>query len=188
MADFKVAYDITMKIEGGYANNPSDSGGETWKGIARKKNPNWAGWSVVDEFKSKPGFPANLKDAAGLQEIVLLFYKKQYWDTLNLDKINNQNIANEMFDTGVNMGQAMAGSFLQRALNIANINGKNYPDLSVDGVIGNKTVDVLNNQADQKLVLKLLNILQGSRYVSICESNPSQEIFLRSWMSRVEAY
>ena len=188
MADFKQAYNITMAHEGGYANDKADSGGETWKGIARNKNPKWAGWSVVDEYREKSGFPDNLNSAPGLQELVLLFYKKEFWDPLNLDSVNDQPIANEMFDTGVNMGQGIAATFLQRAINIANRAGKDYADIKVDGAIGGKTVEVLNTSADQKLILKLLNILQGSRYISICENNPTQERFLRSWMSRVAAY
>lgn len=35
MAIFNSAFKITMGNEGGYANNPDDSGGETYAGIAR---------------------------------------------------------------------------------------------------------------------------------------------------------
>ena len=31
----------TLETEGGYVNDPSDSGGETYCGIARNSNPNW---------------------------------------------------------------------------------------------------------------------------------------------------
>src|SRR5512141_1451174 len=129
MADFKTAYKLTMVVEGDYANDPHDRGGETWRGIARKMHPDAAIWSVVDEYKSKPGFPGNLKAAAGLEELVWLFYKKEFWDCLRLDDINDQRISNELFDTSVNMGQGIAATFLQRALNISNRNGKDYADL-----------------------------------------------------------
>lgn len=36
MADFDKAHLEVMGNEGGYANNPVDAGGETYKGIARK--------------------------------------------------------------------------------------------------------------------------------------------------------
>src|SRR5688500_14155039 len=98
MADFKTAYKITMAHEGVYANNPHDSGGETWKGIARKKHPDWSGWSIVDQWKIKAGFPASLNNAPGLQDLVWQFYKKEFWDGLNLDQINDQRIVNELFD------------------------------------------------------------------------------------------
>lgn len=185
MADFKTAYKITMAHEGGYANNPADTGGETWKGIARKRHPDWPGWSTIDQYKAKPDFPANLADAPGLQQGVELFYKIKFWDYLKLDQIGNQKIANELFDTSVNMGQGVAALFIQRALNVSNRNGKDYPDIEVDGNVGSKTVNAVNNHPRPDQLLKLLNTLQGAKYIAICEANPSQEIFMNSWLSRV---
>lgn len=184
MADFKIAYKITMAHEGGYANNPNDSGGETWKGIARKKHPNWPGWTLVDRAK-QGDFPTNLTSVPNLQNLVESFYKIQFWDFLKLDQINNQRIANELFDTSVNMGQGVAGLFIQRALNVSNRNGKDYPDLQVDGNVGSVTVNAVNNHPRPDQLLKLLNTLQGAKYIGICEANPSQEIFMTSWLSRV---
>lgn len=184
MAEFKTAYKITMAHEGGYANNPLDSGGETWKGIARKKHPDWPGWQLID--KAKQGdFPANLNSVPNLQNLVEMFYKVKFWDYLKLDQVNNQKIANELFDTAVNMGQGIAALFLQRSLNVSNRNGKDYPDLQIDGNVGPVTINAINNHPRQEQVLKLLNTLQGARYISICEANPTQEIFLNSWLSRV---
>lgn len=184
MADFKTAYNITMAHEGGYANNPADTGGETWKGIARKKHPDWPGWTLID--KAKHGdFPANLNSVPNLQYFVEQFYKVKFWDYLKLDQINNQKIANELFDTSVNMGQGIAALFLQRSLNVSNRNGKDYPDLQVDGAIGAITVNAVNNHPRPDQLFKLINTLQGARYIGICEANPTQEIFLTSWLSRV---
>lgn len=59
MADFNKAHLEVMGNEGGYANNPADSGGETYKGIARKFHPAWPGWKMVDDLKrSLPVPPA----------------------------------------------------------------------------------------------------------------------------------
>ena len=60
MAQFEPAFEKTMKFEGGYANNPADRGGETYRGIARKIWPGWNGWPLVDAAKQKAGFPGNL--------------------------------------------------------------------------------------------------------------------------------
>jgi lysozyme family protein len=38
MAEFKTAFEVTMKAEGGYVNDPDDPGGETYKGSARARN------------------------------------------------------------------------------------------------------------------------------------------------------
>lgn len=186
MADFNLSYTLTMGNEGGYANNPNDRGGETWKGIARKMHPEWGGWNIVDHQKSMPGFPQNLRSVSALESFVRAFYKEQFWNKLSLDSVNEQSIANELFDTAVNCGPGVAATFLQRALNVTNRNGKDYADLVVDGAIGKKSVEALNTHPRPKQIFKVLNILQGEKYIGICEANPSQEIFMTSWLSRVE--
>ncbi len=40
-----------LSHEGGYANHPADKGGETYRGISRKANPNWEGWKYIDDVK-----------------------------------------------------------------------------------------------------------------------------------------
>ena len=105
MADFNTAWERTARFEGGYVNDPSDSGGETYNGISRRYNPNWRGWKVVDEQKKKQNFPNNLKDRKG--ELLILekdLYKKVYWDGVWGDKNANQKVANDLYDTAVNMG------------------------------------------------------------------------------------
>lgn len=185
MADFKIAYDLTMKAEGGYANNKLDSGGETIYGISRKNFPTWSGWDIVDAAKNLPNFPQSLYTNEELTRKKLEFYKDNFWNKLNLSNLNNQSIANELFDTAVNMGTGVAGLFLQRCLNVSNRGGKDYPDLQLDGNIGMKTILAMNSHPKPNNVLKALNCLQGAKYIAICEANPSQEIFFNSWFSRV---
>lgn len=60
MANFDEAYKRTNGFEGGYVNDKSDLGGETYKGVARKIHKNWAGWAIVDSYKGKSGFPGVL--------------------------------------------------------------------------------------------------------------------------------
>lgn len=187
MADFNIAYKITSRAEGGYANNPSDKGGETYKGIARKIHPDWKGWPVIDSIKNRVGTTAKAIDSAAeknvsLQGLVLSFYKIIFWNELNLDLIDDQQMANELYDTGVNMGIGRSGLFFQKVLNVSS-----KTQLILDGKVGPKTILVFNNlsQSDKHMVWKLFNCLQGEKYISICEADPSQEIFLRSWASRV---
>jgi lysozyme family protein len=188
MALFKPAYDITRKVEGEYANDPTDRGGETYKGIARKKNPQWEGWKIVDSLRNKAGFPKILDANQPLVNLVLDFYKKEYWNVHKLDSVNNQLIANELFDTSVNMGIGTAGIFLQRVLNVSNVGGNYYPDLKIDGNIGAVTIAALNKHPRPVNVLKGLNCLQGAKYIEICEANPAQEKYYHGWMERVMEY
>lgn len=189
MATFKLAYDRTMSAEGGYSNNPNDLGGETFKGIARKKNPSWGGWQIVDALRKSGGFPGNLKGDAGLGVQVQKFYKSEYWDRVHGDDIAEQPIANELFDTGVNCGQGIAVQILQRALNLLNNRASLWPNIAVDGGFGYGTLDALRAclaKGRGKRLFNAMNILQGMRYIEIMERNESQEEFAGGWLARVE--
>lgn len=114
MANFEVAYKRTCKFEGGWVNNPGDSGKETYKGISRVANPNWPGWTIVDSYKKKSNFPKNLDSDKKLQDLVKTCYKENYWNPVWGDKILNQKVANDFFDTAVNMGVGTSIKLSQR--------------------------------------------------------------------------
>ena len=108
MADFKAALKKTLQHEGGYVNDPVDTGGETYRGVARNKNPSWPGWKIVDALRKQPGFPRNLDASAELQAAIEAIYKAEYWDRIGGDAIRSQAAAESLFDTAVNMGVARA--------------------------------------------------------------------------------
>jgi len=115
MANFHVAYNRTKPFEGGYVNDPDDLGGETYKGISRKANPNWIGWGTIDFYKSLPDFPRNLENHSDLQSMIPEFYKKFYWDVFWGDRVNKQKTANEIYDQCVNLGANRAIKIAQRS-------------------------------------------------------------------------
>lgn len=118
MADFKVAYDKTAVNEGNYSNDPTDRGGETWRGIARKMHPKWKGWVIVDSFKKYSDFINRLKKSDELQVLVLDFYKEEFWDKVWGDRIINQDIANMIYDNCVNIGIPNAIRLAERVAGI----------------------------------------------------------------------
>lgn len=185
MAEFKTAYFKTLIHEGGYSDHPSDRGGETYKGIARSRNSAWGGWSIIDGYKSRADFLKALEEDPHLENLVIALYKMNYWDRLSLDDMNDQLIAEELFDTAVNMGIGTASRFLQEALNLLNRNQKNFPDLKVDGMIGPRTMAAANNYTNRKAMLKTLNGLQFCKYRNICEADETQEVFFHGWLNRV---
>jgi len=193
MADFERAFEKTAAIEGGYVCDPEDAGGETYKGISRRFNPFWKGWVRIDEIKKTGGketeLARNLDQDRGLQEEVLLFYKQAYWDKFWGDEIWVQEIAEELFDTAVNMGVRRAVGFLQKGLNLLNRNRKNYADVCEDGLFGRNTLKALRAYLamdDAANLLKVLNILQGMHYVEYMRKNPAQEKYARGWLKRVK--
>jgi lysozyme family protein len=189
MANFKQSFDLTSGHEGEYSNDPADYGGETYRGISRKHHPSWSGWSIVDSYKSKPNFPKNMSSDSHLNCEVESFYKMFFWDVNLLDDFSSQEIANELYDTGVNMGVVKAAKFLQRSLNVLNKNGSLYADLSEDGKIGFNTLNSMKICIDKvgaNFIYKVLNILQGNNYIDIMVKDPTQERFAIGWLSRVD--
>lgn len=187
MSYFLDAYAITMEHEGGYGNDPDDVGGETYKGIARKYNPSWVGWQIIDAARTNPGFPKCLDENPRLQKLVKQCYKEKYFDPYLGDQMPRM-LALEMFDTGVNMGVGRAVGFLQLALNVLNRNQKLYPDMVEDGDYGKNTHNCLYTylQSDsEELLCKILNVLQGNHYIQYMKKSPTQEKFARGWFNRV---
>lgn len=163
--------------EGGYVNDPTDRGGATKYGI-------------TEAVARANGFKGNMRDLP--LETAKAIYKKQYWLDPRFDKVNDISavIAEELLDTGVNCGVAFARPLLQRALNLLNNQGAaGWPDLAVDGIYGPATLNALKTylskrgKAGEQVLFKVLNILQGERYISICERNPSQEKYFFGWIS-----
>lgn len=189
MANFEKAYGKTMGHEGGYVHDKDDAGGETYKGIARQYNPSWSGWKTIDAAKNKGNFPRSLDNSPQLQSDVEIFYKDKYWDVNRLDDVNDQAIAEEMFDTGVNMGTGRAARFLQKSLNYLNRNGSLYADLVEDGKIGPASLNALNivlGDGDGKILLTMMNVLQGQHYMNYMDKNPTQKKYARGWLKRVQ--
>lgn len=189
MANFEKAYALTMGHEGGYAFHPADTGGMTYKGIARNFNPKWSGWAVVDAVKPTTSSTEQLNRIlganVGLQTSVRAFYKTNYWDVNRLDGIESQVLGEKLFDIGVNMGVGRASRMLQEALNLTNSNGRAYPDIAVDGVIGATTLGLTNKHPRPALLVQVIKALQGERYLNIMRNSASQEVFAASWFSRV---
>ena len=129
-----------------------------------------------------------LNSNAALQNAVEDFYHTEFWNKIQGDLLPSQHIADELFDTSVNLGVSAASEFLQRALNILNKNGSIYPDIVIDGIIGTQTLTTLSKciaANGEKLIFNLLNFYQAKKYIEIMEHDHSQEIFI-GWFNRIE--
>jgi lysozyme family protein len=184
MADFKVAYDKLSIYEGGYSNYVSDTGGETYRGVARNYHPNWGGWAIVDANRSNPDFPKCLDDIPELQNLILAFYRIEFWDKIKGDDIINQSIADELFEQAVNLGIKKAVEFVQMSINILKKSGS---DLLEDGRMGPITLLRINDFCiyDKPiLLLKVLNLAQGDYYLKLTKVNDRYKAFIRGWLLR----
>lgn len=197
MAKFEEAYQLTSIQEGGYSNHSKDKGGETYHGIARKHWPVWAGWEMIDEVKNERSSHLSevLASNKELQVLIESFYKENFWNKLLCDHLP-QKVANELFDTSVNMGHYYGAYCLQKSLNKLNRNQKDYKDILVDGQIGVQTLKATsslfktanfssrNHDKILKWLLKWMNYYQLRKYDLITEKNPDQEVFIAGWTTR----
>lgn len=172
MADFNAAFAETMKAEGGYVNDPDDPGGETYMGIARKRNPKWDGWVNIDILKTKNNFPKNLDNDKEIQDKVKQLYEVNYWDKVLGDQITDQDVAESIFDFAVNAGPRTSSKLAQIAVGA-----------KVDGVIGPNTLKLINAE-DKKTFLAVFALAKISRYVHICEANKTSRKYFFGWVRR----
>jgi len=162
---FDRAFKAALGYEGGYVNDPKDPGGETKFGI------------------SKRAYPHLDIAALTLAEAKQIYYR-DYWKTLNLQKVSSAVIADEIFDTAVNMGRRTAAKIAQESINF--LGG----DLAVDGSIGPSTIAALNSWAikDERALFVTLNGFQFMRYAQIVKKTASQLRFARGWTKRIQQY
>lgn len=163
--------------EGGYVNHPADKGGPTCFGI-------------TEAVARAHGYSGSMRQLP--REEAVAIYRRIYWARPGLDRVADKSarVAAEMFDAGVNMGPAVAVTFLQRALTALNRNGLDYPDLVPDGRIGECTLKALDGfltkrgiKAGETVLLRSLEALQGERYLRLAERRPGNEAFLYGWLA-----
>lgn len=179
MGNFNEAYRLTGHNEGGYSDNPADHGGETDYGIARKFWPAWTGWNIIDLYKKQNGgvhgIDAYMANNAIMQASIANFYKQNFWDVNKLDLIHDQQIADNVYDFGVNSGTSEAAKVLQLVSGV-----------SQDGIIGNATIAAVNS-LDAKSLYDRYNAERVAFYHKLAV-NPGQLQFLKSWLSRIKPY
>lgn len=172
---FERLVDPLIGREGGYANHPSDRGGETI-------------WGVTAAVARRFGYAGPMRSMPRSSAVEI--YRRQYWSGPGFDAVAGLSplAAEELFDTGVNMGPGVATEFLQRLLNGLNRQGKDFADIKVDGDIGPATMRALGQYLARRgdegeaVLLKGLDALQGARYVSLAEGRPKNEDFLYGWL------
>lgn len=162
-----------------YTDNPADSGGPTKYGITQAALAAWRGHSVTpDDVRW-----LMMDEAAKI-------YRARYYTQPGFDKVADISpaIAYKLTDAGVNIGVGTASMFLQRALNVFNLNGAIYPDLKTDGSIGQKTLDALRaylakrGKDGETVMLRALNDLQGARYIGLAEQDQKDKAFVYGWL------
>lgn len=96
--DFETAIPFVLEKEGGYVNDPTDSGGETKYGVSKRAFPDL-------DIKN-----LTLQDAKDI-------YKTHYWDKVLGDRLPNS-LRLTVFDMAVNAGVKAAIKLLQKVCKV----------------------------------------------------------------------
>lgn len=115
-ANFLLAWPIVKAKEGDVVtDDPTDLGGYSVYGIASTKWPNEPAIIAAKKLFLK----AKDKVPASLVPLCQSFYERQEWNRLRLNELNEQEIANKIFDTAINVGSPAAIKFAQEAAGVA---------------------------------------------------------------------
>jgi len=171
---FDECLSIVLKFEGGLSDHPLDRGGRTNFGVTQ---------STYDRYRKSLGLPP--QDVAKItKDEVREIYYRFYWTPSKADKMP-QPLDLLVFDTAVNCGVLTAVRLLRRVLSLWGLTPRWTDDVLRDDVIS-----VLWKVAKEPNKLKGLcfDYLSARRdyYLKIVERNPSQKVFLRGWLNRVQ--
>ena len=165
MANLEIALKKVLGWEGGFANDPDDSGGATMKGVTI---------GTYTEYCKRKGKPkptvVDLKKITN--EEILDLANMLYWSKIQGDNIKNQSIANLCFDCVWGSGTGYI-KVIQKVLGV-----------SADGIFGNISLSTLNNWKPQKDIFqKLWN--RRKQYLEGCSGAWK---YLKGWMRRLNSF
>lgn len=167
MADFEKAIPGVLKWEGKWVDDPADLGGATNMGIIFK---------VFKLYASEIGLPPTKEALKTLtEEQAKIIYKRQFWDKMRGDEINDQQVANIIFDGFVNAGTS--------TLKIA----QKEAATEADGVFGPHTIARIN-ASNGKILFEGIKDARIRYYYMIAERREQNKKFLAGWLNRINSF
>lgn len=168
MAKLQPLGKFILSWEGGYVNDPDDSGGATNKGVTI------ATWRKQGYDKDGDG-DIDVRDLKLItDDDAINIMRRNFWNRWQGDKITSQPIANILVDWvwgsgtyGIKIPQQMLG-------------------VKADGIVGTQTLTRLNRMDAQSFFDKLKT--RRREYLqNICRLRPSQKKYLNGWLRRLNA-
>ena len=167
---FLKCVEVVLKNEGGYQNHPADRGNYTPDGrlVGTK-------YGIAARFFQNEDIKNLTKRRAA--EI----YWTHYYEPMNLEGIEDENLVLHVFDFGVNRGKRGSIRTLQRIINT-----------QPDGIVGPITTRKAN---EFPTVLKggmpydLVDFYKEARkayYINLVNRKPQYKVFLKGWINRIQ--
>jgi lysozyme family protein len=156
-SNWEKSFEMMLKSEGGYVNNPADPGGMTNLGVTKATWENWVG-RASDEAEMRNLTP----------EKVAPLYKNKFWDMCRCDDLPS-GVDYLVFDFAVNAGPGRSAKILQTAVGA-----------TPDGGIGPMTLAAVAKYDANELVEKFSQAKED-----FYRSLPTFGTFGKGWLNRV---
>lgn len=170
---FRFCVEKVLKHEGGFVDDPVDTGGATNYGVSLR----WLR-SLGTEGDIDGDGDVDWRDVKGLtREQAIELYRTKWWAPYAYESIANIGVCAKAFDLAVNMGSSQAHRLLQRAVRAAG--GK----VVEDGKFGPKTLEAVN-AADGRSLLCALRSEAAGYYRGLVVAKQEREKWLNGWLNR----
>jgi hypothetical protein len=156
-SNWQKSFEMMLKSEGGYVNNPADPGGMTNLGVTKATWENWVG-RASDENEMRNLTP----------EKVAPLYKNKFWDMCRCDDLPS-GVDYLVFDFAVNAGPGRSAKILQTAVGA-----------TPDGGIGPMTLAAVAKYDANELVEKFSQAKED-----FYRNLPTFGTFGKGWLNRV---
>ena len=165
---------IAKEGNGRYTDDPSDSGGPTR-------------WGITKKTARLYGYTGDMRELPRGKAVDI--YMAMNWVEPGFSKVErfSPELAAEMFDYAAPTGAGTVIKMLQRCLNVLNLDGDYFPDIKVDGVIGEVTTMCLAAYTKRRggegvLVLRgMVKSLYGNYLIELAERRAKDEKFIYGW-------
>jgi len=155
--NWETAFQMVLKHEGGFVNNPKDPGGMTNLGVTKRVWEEFVG-REVDEREMRALTPDAVKP----------LYKKNYWDKIKGDQLPS-GVDYAAYDLAVNSGVGRAAKYLQQIAGVP-----------ADGLIGPQSIEAIKACPAEEVVDALCDMR-----LDFLKRLPTWNTFGKGWERRV---
>ena len=180
------AIEEVLQHEGGFVNDPDDTGGMTICGVSRNNNEDWKGWEYVDQYLSAHMDPKAMHEDKAIMNFVQDFYTQRYLQNVPA-YLNASPLAIMMFSADVLCGHKQAVKFLQYSINDSVKSKGGESVIVADGVSGDKTatafitLDLLPPQGE---LVRHFYVLILAFFIGLADRKPTNVKYLKGWYNR----
>jgi len=162
-SNYAKCLEVVLQYEGGKVDHPNDKGGRTAFGVTQR---NFDAWLANNRKPTRDVWTIT-------KEEISAFYHEEYWVPCRCD-LMPMGVDMVVFDASVNHGVSRAIKWVQR-----------YFKLEEVGSFGPKTTEAMRSLTNPEHFISWYLSTRREFFGKIVERDPSQVVFLKGWMNRV---